>query len=346
MKATKISRFALFAICGLVLSGCGISNNNNSPTSSGSTNKREDLRLEYFGPQKGYKPNPVSKFNEDNNEKEVLLNNDFEKLTLNIFVKNDNRYSFIDLVILNHSDNLQYVFNEGNGDYTCLSNTINTGTQWETRIEINVSNYFVNLEHENGASASLEIKELNFYNFSSEVEKANLNTEDISTLTFGWNNVAFYGQSPNRVVSNAVLIDKLNSVTANYNEQFSFEGKQYVKVLGDKHGWNIARFGNYKDMVPGKDYYYVVEKIAWVITGKTSNSITMVQQYAIPNVGTYMAPLSAEGYSLTSQLSSKVQASDYMIALGTETVFYTLSSEPTLGFCDNVSIYTLTIQKN
>lgn len=312
---------------------------------------RKDLKLEYFGLNTAEPVKRIKNYNENTEIKsEVSLNNDYDKQTLTVIVKNDNRFSFVDLVILNHSDNTQYVFNEGNGEYTCLSNTVNSGNQWETKIEINVNNYFINLDHENGAQTSLEIKEINFYNFSSKIEKANLNSIDVCTLTFGWSGVAFYGESPNRVVTNENLIKKLNSVNVERNTVFTFENKQYIKVLGDKHGWYIARFANFKDLIPGNDYYYRIEKITWEIVSETNNDITMLQQYAIPNVDDYVMPLSSLGYSLLVNSADKLVASDYVVALGTPSVSYAMSDEPTIGFCYNTGKeelrrYTMVITK-
>ena len=65
---------------------------------------------------------------------DVLLLDSSTELLLKAVVKNDDRKSFIDMVVYSSELDTKVVFNEGNGEYQCSSTTIFEDNQWVTNI--------------------------------------------------------------------------------------------------------------------------------------------------------------------------------------------------------------------
>ena len=79
------------------------------------------------------------------------LNNNY--VTLVAVIKNEDRASFIDMVVYNSQNKKTVVYNEGNGAYQCSSETVYEDDMWVTNISFDVN---VELTNE---SFYFEIKE-------------------------------------------------------------------------------------------------------------------------------------------------------------------------------------------
>lgn len=295
----QILLLGLAALMVGLLSACRSGGNGDSNTdstdSSGSVHN-EDLKLLYFGS----KDNSHSVLNRQRKLEDVPDDINYmsyysEQIPLTLVVTNTNRYSFIDFVLRNNNTNRLYVFNEGNGEYTCSSTTIYSNEKWVTTIEFVVTNYFVDLEQDNDASVSLEITELNFVNFSGNVEKADLNTEDIRTQYFAWDEkLSFFGEAPGMLVVDKELLNKLSAVSSEYldGDIIELEGKKYIQYIAPQ-SINIAKFGNRKDAEKGKNYFFKYEKIAWEAINDSRYGNVLVQKYALSCFDGYLSTLPA-----------------------------------------------------
>ena len=87
-------------------------------------------------------------------------------------IKNEERASFIDVVVYDSQTNKTVVYNEGNGAYQCSSETVYEDDIWVTNISFSVS-LEISLEE-----IYFEIKEIKFLKNNIN-ELVDLNTEDV-----------------------------------------------------------------------------------------------------------------------------------------------------------------------
>ena len=99
----------------------------------------------------------------NSNEKKEVERVEDKNVEVVATVKNENRYSFIDLVLYLSYKNTKVVFNEGNGEYICSTTTIYENDMWVTKIIIDLE-----LEFDENYGCFIEIDEINFLGLSSE----------------------------------------------------------------------------------------------------------------------------------------------------------------------------------
>ena len=92
-------------------------------------------------------------------------------------IKNEDRASFIDMVVYNSQTNKTVVYNEGNGSYQCSSETVYEDGMWVTNIRFSISAELV------AEDFYFEIQEIKFLRNNAD-EKADLNTLDVRRKDF------------------------------------------------------------------------------------------------------------------------------------------------------------------
>ena len=92
-------------------------------------------------------------------------------------IKNENRASFIDMVVYNSQTDKTVVYNEGNGSYQCSSETVYEDGMWVTNIRFSISAELV------AEDFYFEIQEIKFLRNNAD-EKADLNTLDVRRKDF------------------------------------------------------------------------------------------------------------------------------------------------------------------
>ena len=92
-------------------------------------------------------------------------------------IKNEDRASFIDMVVYNSQNGKTVVYNEGNGSYQCSSETVYEDGMWVTNIRFSI---YVELVAED---FYFEIQEIKFLRNNAD-EKADLNTLDVRRKNF------------------------------------------------------------------------------------------------------------------------------------------------------------------
>ncbi len=96
-------------------------------------------------------------------------------------VKNENRDSFVDLVLYVSYLNTKVVFNEGNGEYVCASTTKLEDGIWVTKITLTL-----NLIFDEEYTCNIEIDEINFLHGGTDVWKTDLNNNGVKRKDFGF----------------------------------------------------------------------------------------------------------------------------------------------------------------
>ena len=187
MKTTKFFALLVAVISLFLLVGCSLSNND----SDGNTPQTDLqlLRIETTEANGGYPGGyrPLSYVNRKNAKAVTTLAakntaNQIEEIesqtvSLVAVIKNENRASFIDMVVYNSQTDKTVVYNEGNGAYQCSSETLYEDEMWVTNITFNVN---VELTIDN---FYFEIKEIKFLRNNTD-EKADLNTLDVRKKEF------------------------------------------------------------------------------------------------------------------------------------------------------------------
>ena len=173
----NIKRLFLVGLTALSLTSCDLTNS----VVGGNSNDLKLLRIETTDENYDYGISYVksAKRNRKNAKKEI----DKTNVTLTAVVKNESRASFIDLVVYNSATNKTVVFNEGNGQYQCKSETEFIDDMWVTNIEFEVN---ANYEHDDDFTNDafyIEIKEIKFLKNSVDT-KVDLNTQDIHRMDF------------------------------------------------------------------------------------------------------------------------------------------------------------------
>ena len=187
MKTTKFFALLVAVISLFLLVGCSLFNND----SDANTPKTDLqlLRIETTEANGGYPGDygAVSYVNRKNAKAVTTLavkstanqieEIESETISLVAVIKNENRASFIDMVVYNSQTDKTVVYNEGNGAYQCSSETVYEDGMWVTNITFNVN---VELTTDN---FYFEIKEIKFLRNNTD-EKADLNTLDVRKKEF------------------------------------------------------------------------------------------------------------------------------------------------------------------
>ena len=219
MKTTKFFALLVAVISLFLLVGCSLSNND----SNGNTPQTDLqlLRIETTeangGYPGGYRPlsyvnrksakavTTLAAKNTDNQIEEI----ENQTVSLVAVIKNENRASFIDMVVYNSQTDKTVVYNEGNGAYQCSSETVYEDEMWITNIAFNVN---IELTTDN---FYFEIKEIKFLRNNTD-EKADLNTLDVRKKEFRFTNEYFD-----------------MTATARLNHTIEIEGLTYEGLWGD-----------------------------------------------------------------------------------------------------------------
>lgn len=158
---------------------------------STSGNKTNDLELIYFGKkeenqqqEKVLSKKPYYLKNESADDETLdngITNLSYgENFVVEAQVKNEKRFSFVDIVISSGSTNQKYVYNEGHGKYQCETTTVFRDDMWITDITIPID--FSLIDKDTDAyrcfiDTSLEVEEITFLNLSGSDAKANIKSD-------------------------------------------------------------------------------------------------------------------------------------------------------------------------
>ena len=103
-------------------------------------------------------------------------------------IKNEDRASFIDMVVYNSQNGKTVVYNEGNGSYQCSSETVYEDGMWVTNIRFSIRAELV------AEDFYFEIQEIKFLRNNAD-EKADLNTLDVRRKDFRFTTEYFDDQA-------------------------------------------------------------------------------------------------------------------------------------------------------
>ena len=162
----RISKLFVTAVAALMLTCCSTV----SPGGGGGSNKN----LELLSFKKVDKTTRQLRTVAPVNDKET---------SVEATVKNEQRDSFIDLVLYISWLNTQVVYNEGHGSYVCTSTTVYENNLWVTKISLDLDLKFNTSTYD----CYVEIVEINFLHSGSERMQAALSNPEISKLTFTYN---------------------------------------------------------------------------------------------------------------------------------------------------------------
>ena len=201
MKKIKIFALLVAVISIFLCIGCSTPDDNSSGHAP--QTDLQLLRIETTGvnsEEPGYRPVSVAKSTSSRavtllstknaSEQAVITvntkstDNKVEKLesdgvNLVAVVKNENRASFIDMVVYNSQTDKTVVYNEGNGAYQCRSETVYEDDMWVTNIT-----FYVNVELSID-DFYFEIKEIKFLRNSTDAQ-VDLNNETVRKKTFAF----------------------------------------------------------------------------------------------------------------------------------------------------------------
>ena len=100
-------------------------------------------------------------------------------INIEAIIKNNNRDSFIDMVLYLSFLDTYVVYNEGNGEYTCSSTTVYENELWVTKINLQVQLYkCTNLY------GQVSVSEINFLHNGTTNQQVDLNKTGNKSLTF------------------------------------------------------------------------------------------------------------------------------------------------------------------
>ena len=156
----------------------------------------------------------VNTENTDNQVEEI----ESETVNLVAVIKNENRASFIDMVVYNSQTDKTVVYNEGNGAYQCSSETVYEDGMWVTNIT-----FSVNVELTTDAFY-FEIQEIKFLRNNTD-EKADLNTLDVRKKDFRFSNEYFDMTATQKIKQNVAFFENF----ASYYIEYDFTNKT-VKI--------------------------------------------------------------------------------------------------------------------
>lgn len=118
----------------------------------------------------------------------------------------------------------------------------------------------------------------------------------------GGNKIAYntinYGEYPQTIVSDTKLIEKLNeldSSSINSNGYYSYEGKEYAKVVANPYPTKEVYYSTNRLVRKGRTDYFLVEPIEWRITKSNDATNLLLSTMILDNTA----------YSLNNELSYK-----------------------------------------
>ena len=146
---------------------------------------------------------------------------DSTRVTLVAVIKNEERASFIDMVVYNSQNGKTVVYNEGNGAYQCSSETVYEDGMWVTNIRFSVDAVLM------AEDFYFEIKEIKFLRNNTD-EKADLNTLDVRKKDLRFTTEYFDRMATNGIVQtlDCLEYDDLLSL------EFDFEKKTVKLMVG------------------------------------------------------------------------------------------------------------------
>lgn len=92
-----------------------------------------------------------------------------------------------------------------------------------------------------------------------------------------------YGMYPQSVVTDADLIEKLNGITIKYGNYYYYEDAFYYKTTGNP-GTSVITFDNSELIEPGKEYWFNVEPINWLVAKNEDGKAFLVADSVLDNV--------------------------------------------------------------
>ena len=125
-------------------------------------------------------------------------------------IKNENRASFIDMVVYNSQTDKIVVYNEGNGSYQCSSETVYEDGMWVTNIRFSISAELV------AEDFYFEIQEIKFLKNNTD-EKADLNTLDVRRKDFRFTTEYFDNQATAMLKQNIELPNFMDIYYSEFN---------------------------------------------------------------------------------------------------------------------------------
>ena len=174
----KLNKVLILCASMMMLASCGIStpggNRGNQGSGDNQTSSQEVTGLQLLSFKSVEKVGRMTRSTEQLGDKNT---------TLEATVKNEERDSFVDLVLYISWLNTEVVYNEGNGTYVCTSTTVKQEGMWVTKITLDIELQFSKSTYD----CSVEVKEVNFLHSGTERMKAALNDPNISLLTFQYN---------------------------------------------------------------------------------------------------------------------------------------------------------------
>lgn len=184
--------------CSFLLTGCNILDflhSSTSETQNESKNENKNkLELLSFGLEGRSNSKILLREPEDSPPENTQTNQDIyidtsEDVILVAEVKNEDRLSFVDIVVYSQAMDTLCVFNEGNGLYQCSTTTISKDNLWVTDIRLRINYSLINLSEDYCLDTKLvEIKEISFLNAGGGMEKPDLSNCDVKTVNFYYNN--------------------------------------------------------------------------------------------------------------------------------------------------------------
>ena len=148
----------------------------------------------------------VNTENTDNRVEEI----ESETVNLVAVIKNENRASFIDMVVYNSRTDKTVVYNEGNGAYQCSSETVYEDGMWVTNITFSVN---VELTADD---FYFEIQEIKFLRNNTD-EKADLNTLDVRKKDFRFSNEYFDMKATQKIKQDLAFFENFDSYYIEYD---------------------------------------------------------------------------------------------------------------------------------
>lgn len=299
-----------------------------------SGNKSNDLELIYFG-KKAEKQQQEKALN----KKPYFLKNESvsgetlddgiaslsygENFVVEAQVKNEKRYSFVDIVISSGSTNQKYVFNEGNGQYQCQTTTVFRDDMWITDITIPIDFSLINKDindYKCFIDTFLEVEEITFLNLSGGDAKADIKTDvkklpikaegtpdnhvwEMNKLEDGsiniectschknqyglqidtTNKVVRYGAYPQTVVSDVITIGELDALEKPYLNDWYYYNGSFYAKLIANPYDASSKFDSGDPIESGKAYWFKCEPIIWKILSDNNNEYYLFSKRALDN---------------------------------------------------------------
>ena len=232
-----------------------------SESLSSSDIKKEELQLLSF---KAIDDNNASimKMQKDNEDvQEVVLDEGQNTIFVEAIVRNESRYSFVDMVIYLSFLDTYVVFNEGNGNYICSTTTILENDMWVTKI-----NFEVNVDFSESYYGYVEVNEITFFDLNSLKVNTNLNKVKSKKINYH----KHYGESF-KTIEPTCSMQGYDEYTCEYcGDKYK---NNYVEINENNHSFidGVCEYCDYKDYsfyVPKAPEGYIGLDINYHYVGK------------------------------------------------------------------------------